>query len=267
MADFNLLNDYTDYVRGVDQKDYYRAIYGPQPLVAGLMTKRQNLTYLTITLVLALGSGLYLVIYNNDPLIWILIGLGAFLLFFYTWPLKYLGLGELAVIIVWGPLMIGGGYYVLAHHWDWNVVWATMPYTLGVTTVIFGKHIDKLDGDRTKGIYTLPVLIGEKLARYLVIGMMLLAYLLVVVLVSTKFFTPVMLLIFMSIPRLIQVIPAFSKPKPSECPEKFPQGQGGWPLYFAPLAFIYNRTFGSIFVLSLIVEVLIRWILPTFWQA
>ncbi|HET9910043.1 MAG TPA: prenyltransferase, partial [Anaerolineales bacterium] len=41
----NFLNDYTDYVRGVDQKDYYRALYGPQPLVDGLMTKTQNITY------------------------------------------------------------------------------------------------------------------------------------------------------------------------------------------------------------------------------
>jgi len=32
----NLLNDYTDYVRGVDQDNYYRAQYGPQPLVHGL---------------------------------------------------------------------------------------------------------------------------------------------------------------------------------------------------------------------------------------
>lgn len=265
-ASNNLLNDYTDYVRGVDQKDYYRAMYGPQPLVDGLMTKRQNLIYLAISMALAFGSGLYLVIYSSDRLIWILIALGAFFLLFYTWPLKYLGLGELAVIIVWGPLMIGGGYYVLAHQWDWNVVLATMPYTLGVATVIFGKHIDKLDGDQAKGIHTLPVLIGEKAARYLVIGIMLLPYLLVAFLITTRFFTPVMLMILASTPRLREVVPVFFKTKPSERPETFPQGQGGWPLYFASLAFVYNRTFGSIFVLSLIVEVFLRSILPTFWR-
>jgi 1,4-dihydroxy-2-naphthoate octaprenyltransferase len=36
----------------------------------------------------------------------------AFFVLFYTWPLKYIGLGEIAVLIVWGPLMIGGGYFV-----------------------------------------------------------------------------------------------------------------------------------------------------------
>ena len=81
-------------------------------------------------------------------------------------------MGEIAVLIVWGPLMIGGPYYVMSQQWDWNVVWASLPYVLGVTTVIFGKHIDKRDIDKAKKIYTLPVVLGEKLSRYAVLGMM-----------------------------------------------------------------------------------------------
>ena len=63
--------------------------------------------------------------------------------------------------------MIGGGYYVLTRHWSWQVVWGSAPYVLGVTTVILGKHIDKVSMDRQKRIMTLPVLIGEAAARYL----------------------------------------------------------------------------------------------------
>jgi 1,4-dihydroxy-2-naphthoate octaprenyltransferase len=51
---------------------------------------------------------------------------------FYTWPSNN-ALGELAVLIVWGPLMIGGGYYVITGAWDWWVVLASLPYALGVT--------------------------------------------------------------------------------------------------------------------------------------
>jgi 1,4-dihydroxy-2-naphthoate octaprenyltransferase len=47
---------------------------------------------------------------------------------------------------------------------------ASCPYALGATYVIFGKHIDKLKADKEKGIYTLPVLIGDKNARNLGIG-------------------------------------------------------------------------------------------------
>lgn len=259
----NLFNDYTDYARGVDQKNYYRAIYGAQPLVDGLMTINQNLTYFAFSTMLALASGLYLAWYNNhNSLIWVLIGLGAFFMLFYTWPLKYMALGELAVLIVWGPLMIGGGYYAITQHWDWMVVAATLPYTFGVTTVIFGKHIDKLEGDRARDIHTLPVVIGEKLARYLVIGMMILPYFLLLFLVATRYFTPLILIVLMALPPLRTVVLAFLDPKPAKRPEDFPEGQGGWPLYFASLAFWYNRSFGTWFVMGLIMDVLVRIFLP-----
>ena len=263
----NFLNDYTDYVRGVDQKDYYRALYGPQPLVDGLMTKTQNITYFAFSALLALGSGLYLAWYNNyNVMIWILMGLGALFVLFYSWPLKYMALGELAVLIVWGPLMVGGGYLALTGAWDWMVVLATLPYAFGVTTVIFGKHIDKIEGDRAKKIHTLPVLIGEKPARYLVMIMMIFPYFLLIYLVAIKYFSPLILTVLLALPQLKAVLPVFLVPKPTRRPEDFPEGQGGWPLYFASIAFLYNRSFGTLFVMSVIVDVLVRIFLPELWR-
>ncbi len=216
----NLLNDYTDYVKGVDQDNYYRAEYGPQPLVHGLMTKRQLLTYAAVTGALAAACGIGLIALTD----WntaILMALGVFFVLFYTWPLKYIALGEIAVLIVWGPLMIGGGYYVLTGSWDWNVVLGSLPYALGVTGVIFGKHIDKLDVDKVKRIHTLPVVIGETASRTILIGMLVLQYLLTIYLVVTGFFTPVMLVIAVAIPTFLQILPTFRKPKPDEKPEDY----------------------------------------------
>ena len=266
-ASNNIFNDYTDFVRGVDKDNYFRTIYGAQPVASGLMTKRQHLTYFAVTGLLALAFGLYLVFINaGDPVIWVLLGLGAFFVLFYTWPLKYIALGELAVLIVWGPLMIGGGYYVLAHHWNWNVVIASLPYVLGVTTVIFGKHIDKYLIDKEKKIHTLPVVIGEKAARYSVLAMMILPYFFTAYLIAVKFFTPIMAIVLFAIPTLRTIYPAILKPKPAGRPADFPDGQGGWPLYFAPMAFWNNRKFGSLFMLGLLVDVILRLILPTFWR-
>ncbi len=262
----NLFNDFTDYVRGVDKDNYFRTMYGPQPVAHGLLTKKQQLTYAAVTGLLALACGIYLAAVNgSDSLIWILLGLGAFFVLFYTWPLKYIALGEISVLAVWGPLMIGGGYYVLTGHWAWNVVWASLPYVLGVTTVIFGKHIDKLAIDKEKKIYTLPVVIGEKAARYAIIGMMVLPYLLVAYLVAIRYFTPVMVIVLVAIPALKKVFPAFLAPRPAERPQDFPEGQGGWPLYFAPLGFYNNRAFGMWFMLGLILDVIIRLVFPHFW--
>ena len=263
----NLFNDYTDFVRGVDKDNYFRTVYGAQPVAQGLISTRGLLIYAAVTGLIAGLFGVYLAASNGwDPFIWLLIGLGAFFVLFYTWPLKYIALGEIAVLIVWGPLMIGGGYYVLAHQWDWNVVWASLPYVLGVTTVIFGKHIDKVEIDREKRIHTLPVILGEKTSRYAVLAMMVLPYLLVIAMIITRYFTPLMLVVLLAVPALLKTYPAFLKPKPETRPPDFPEGEGGWPLYFAPLGFVHNRAFGMYFMLGLFVDVLIRYFIPAFWR-
>jgi len=268
-ASNNIFNDYTDFIRGVDKDNYFRTIYGAQPIASGLMTKRQHMTYFAITALLALSAGVYLLDINGwDPTIWILLGLGVFFVLFYTWPLKYIAMGELAVLAVWGPLMIGGGYFVLVHAWDWNVVIASIPYVLGVTTVIFGKHIDKFKIDKEKKIFTLPVLIGEKASRYVVLILMVLPYFVTAFLILSKFFTPVMLIVLMAVPTLLKNFSPLLQPKPETRPVDFPDGQGGWPLYFAPLAFVNNRAFGMWFLLGLILDVALRLIPATsqFWH-
>lgn len=257
----NLLNDYTDFNRGVDQDNYYRSQYGPQVLVHNLMTPRQLLTYAAVSGLIALIAGIALILLQGG-ITWILLALGAFFVLFYTWPLKYVGLGELAVLIVWGPLMIGGGYYVITGNWEWNVILASLPYALGVTGVIFGKHIDKYEMDKEKGIHTLPVILGEKLSRYIALGMIILQYLLVVYLVVTGFFTPVMLIVFFSIPVLLQIIPIFRNPKPEEKPENYPDV---WPNYFVAAAFVHNRRFGLFFLLGLMLNVLVVYIMVNYF--
>lgn len=254
----NIFNDFTDYTKGVDQDNYYRAQYGPQPLVHGLMTKKQLLTYDAVNGLIALTCGLVLGLYRGGWT-WLFLGLGIFFVLFYTWPLKYIALGELSVLLVWGPLMIGGGYYAITGMLSWNVVIASLPYALGVTTVIFGKHIDKCEADRERHIHTLPVLIGEKAGRVAVVTMFVWQYLAVVYLMVIGFFTPVMLAVFLAVPTFLKILPMFRQPKPLEKPANFPDV---WPNYFVAAAFIHNRAFGVWFLLGLLVDAALKvWVL------
>ena len=41
----NILNDYTDYSRGVDKDNYFRTQYGVHPLVQGFFTKPQQIRW------------------------------------------------------------------------------------------------------------------------------------------------------------------------------------------------------------------------------
>lgn len=254
----NLINDYTDYVRGVDEDNYYRSQYGPQPLVHGLLSKRGLLKYILATGAIALSAGLALIFLRGGHTL-LFMALGIFFVLFYTFPLKYIALGEVAVLIVWGPLMIGGGYYVLTGSWDWNIVIASMPYALGVTGVIFGKHIDKCEMDRAKKIYTLPVLLGERLARMLLLALMVLQYLSVLYLIWIGFFTPILLIVFLALRAFLRVFPMLKAPKPAEKPANYPDV---WPNWFVAAAFYHNREFGLAFLLGLILDTVLKlWVL------
>lgn len=266
-ASNNLFNDYTDYVRGVDAGSYFRTRYGAHPVAHGLMTTRQLLGFFWITGGLALGLAILLAAFNGwDPLLFVLTAIGSAFLLLYTWPFKYLGLGELSVLLVWGPLMIGGGYYAITRHWSWEVVLAGAPYALGVTTVILGKHIDKAELDREKGIRTLPVLLGEAPSRSIVVSLLLIPYLVVFALVAVRYFSPALGLVLLSVPALVRFLPPFLRPRPASRPEGFPDGQGGWPLYFAPIAFVYTRAFGMWFLLGVAADAAVRILLPGFWR-
>jgi 1,4-dihydroxy-2-naphthoate octaprenyltransferase len=258
----NFLNDYTDYVRGVDVDNYYRAQYGPQPLLHGLMTKKELLTYAAVTGAIAAACGIALGFMRGE-LTWILMGVGAFFVLFYTYPLKYIALGEVAVFLVWGPLMVAGGYYVITGlPWDWTVAIASLPHGLGVTAMLFGKHIDKLKQDKENRIYTLPVVLGETLSRWTMTGLLIISYLVIIYLIAIRFFTPVMLLALGGLPTLIEIWPVLSNPKPDEKPADFPDV---WPNYYVAVTFHHTRRFGGLLFLSVIIDTIVKVIWPGFW--
>ncbi len=263
----NQFNDYTDFVRGVDEDNYFRSLYGPQPVAHGLLAPRQLLAYFGVTTGLVVVMALLLFALDKwDPVILLLLAVGMAFVLLYTWPLKYIGMGEVSVLLVWGPLLIGGGYYVLTRSWSWDVIWGSAPYALGVTTVIFGKHIDKVSVDREKKIHTLPVIIGEKASRFAVITLLVFPFVFIALLIARRYFTPAMALVLLAMPSLFKTVPTFLTPKPAVRPVDFPEGQGGWPLYFAPIAFRYIRHFGVLFMLSLTGETILRILLPGFWR-
>lgn len=250
----NLLNDYTDSRRGIDKNNYYRNQYGVHVLEDGLMSETQFWRYLGFTAGIALMLGGWLV-YQRSGLTLNLMLAGAFFVFFYTWPLKYYGLGEPAVLLVWGPLMVGGSYYVLAGTWSWDVAWLSLVFALGPTTVLFGKHTDKLAADQHKGVNTLPVIIGERNARYSVMTMLGAQYLLCAVLAETDSFGWALLLVLLNLPQLPGLYRVFNKPKPSSPPPDYPAEV--WPLWFSAHAFQHTRRFTSLFLIAVIVDTIL----------
>ena len=55
------------------------------------------------------------------------------------------------MLVTWGPLMVGGVYYAGTGSLPWQVVAAATVYALLPTSVLMGKHIDKLPYDARAG--------------------------------------------------------------------------------------------------------------------
>jgi 1,4-dihydroxy-2-naphthoate octaprenyltransferase len=255
-ASNNMINDYFDLESGVDTDEYARAQYAPHPVLSGMISKRGLQSAVLIVNLIDAVILLYFVLTVGWPVI-VFALLGLFISVFYVAPpirLKHHGLGEPGVFLVWGPLMIGGTYYVTAGTLPPLGVWlACVPYALVVTTVLIGKHIDKIEADREKGIRTIPVILGERASLWLNVAMMVGYYLVILGLVLTGTLGIWVLLVALAVPRLWQVIKIYREPRPSEPPPDYPV----WPLWYVSAAFYHNKLAGGLFVLGLILNLII----------
>lgn len=263
----NLINDFFDQSQGIDSEDYVRALYAPHPVLSGWIT-RAGLR--NAILALTAIDGLILIalaLRNPQPALVVAFALaGLFLSVFYVAPpfsLKRRGLGELDVFLTWGPLMIGGTYLVATGTLPTWVLIFSMPYALLVTSVLFGKHIDKIVPDTALGIRTLPVILGEPLARRTGQVLMIAFYPLLAGAVLAGWVGPWVLLAGLAIPELIRALRFFNKPKPDAPPSWYPAR--GWPLWFVGFAFRHVRLAGFLMTLGLVLNVLVPVKLPLPW--
>ena len=177
---------------------------------------------------------------------------GLALSYAYTAPplrLKKRGLGEPDVLLTWGPLMIAGTYFSAVGQLPWQVWVASVPYGLLCTTVLMGKHIDKIPYDEPTGTRTLPVLLGEPRARAVTQGLLISFYATTVLAVLVGALPWPVLAIALALPTLVKVLEGFRAGRPDEPPPGFPV----WPLWFAAICFVHTSRAGAALVLGLAV--------------
>ena len=245
----NLLNDLSDTDVGLDTGAYPRALYAPHPILSGMVRRRQmGLAVLglmgvdlAVMVVLALQRGWPVVAFALT---------GLALSIAYTSPplrLKARGLGELDVLLTWGPLMVAGTYFSAVGELPWQVWLASVPYGLLCTSVLMGKHIDKLPYDAATATRTLPVVLGDVAARGTTIGILVASYATTGLAVALGALPWPVLLVALALPTLRKAAGALRQPAPAEPPAGFPV----WPLWFAAICFVHVRRAGGLLVLGL----------------
>jgi len=159
----NVANDVFDTVQGADDANVTPTKFsgGSRVIQYGLVSLRQMAGLATVFYVLAGLIGLVLLATHGSTAL-LVIGLVGFIvsLGYTAPPLKfvYRGLGEIAVALGFGPMMLLGAYVVqTGGALSWEPFVASIPVALLVALILYVNEIPDRRGDARVGKRTLPV--------------------------------------------------------------------------------------------------------------
>lgn len=204
----NLINEYFDFKRGADE---LKVAGQGMTIKNQVLTPGDVLRGAILTVAAGIVIGLILLVQSGPLLFWIGLG-GVLVVILYTagpFPLAYNGLGELAVFIFMGPVMVLGAYYVMAHRVDWTPVLAALPISFTVAAILHANNIRDMDADRAVNKRTLAVRFGLRLARAEYVFLMAGAYIALALLVAAGVMPWPVLLALLTLPeanRLVQTV-------------------------------------------------------------
>ena len=171
----NFANDVFDFERGADKADRL----GPQRAtqqgwISPIEMKRAMwLAFGAATLV-----GVYLIYVAGWPVL--ALGVASIAAaYLYTGgprPYGYLGFGDLAVFLFFGPGAVAGTYYVQAVSLSWLAVMASIPIGALATAILVVNNLRDIETDARAGKRTLAVRIGDGPTRAYFFLLLVVAY-------------------------------------------------------------------------------------------
>jgi len=235
----NMMNDYYDVASGVDQPDTSTANYRPHPLVEGRIRAGQVLAFSLALYGLAVAIGLWLSVTRGWTIAWIAL-IGAAASWTYTGPplkYKYYCLGELSVFLMWGPLMVEGAYFVQARAFSWPALLASLPFGTLVALVILANNVRDINHDQRQGIKTLAILIGRVNGLRLYAGLVIMAFISVVLMAALGTLPLWSLMVLLSLPLAWRLLSTMIHELPADADARTGQ---------------LDTSFGALLVISLV---------------
>ncbi|HDS85475.1 MAG TPA: 1,4-dihydroxy-2-naphthoate octaprenyltransferase [Phycisphaerales bacterium] len=198
-AGTNLVSDYFDFRKGVDRPETYGS---SRVLVDGLLRPGAVLLAGLAAFAATAAIGLVFIAIHGWPILILgLIGMAGG--FFYTaLPVayKYIGLGDLCVFWLMGPLMTVGAFLVLTGLWSWQAMAIALPVGCLVAAILSGNNLRDIADDSVAAIRTTAGLLGHRAARWEYAALVISAYILVVILIAMDLLPVWSLLTFLSLP-------------------------------------------------------------------
>ncbi len=161
----NLSNDYFDFQKGADSAERL----GPLRVTQAGLVKPQTVKRATaLVFTLACLGGAYLIWRGGWPIL--LIGVLSILsgIMYTAGPhaLGYLGLGDLFVLVFFGPVAVGVTYYVQALTVTPEALIAGLAPGFLSVAILVVNNLRDIEGDRKVGKKTLAVRFGKRFAQW-----------------------------------------------------------------------------------------------------
>jgi 1,4-dihydroxy-2-naphthoate octaprenyltransferase len=208
----NTANDYFDWRSGVDDMNTeYVVPYsgGSRMIQLGVISARGMLSTSLVLYAVAAGAGAYLATSIGIwPEVAGLAVAGAALGFLYTAPplrLAARGLGELAILMAFGPLLVAGATLIQTGSLEPRALLVGLPTGILTGAIIWVNQFPDVPADSAGGKNTLVVRMGQMTSRWLYILLWALAYASVVGLVVSELLPVQALVGLLSMPLAIYV--------------------------------------------------------------
>jgi 1,4-dihydroxy-2-naphthoate octaprenyltransferase len=162
----NVANDVFDTQSGADEANVNPTQFsgGSRVILYRLLSMRQMALLSAAFYAVGIGIGLGLAAYRGWDLLWVGVA-GALISIFYTAPplrLVHRGLGEVCVLLGFGPIMALGAYFVQAQEYDLEPLLASLPVGILVALILYVNEVPDRPADAAAGKRTLPVRLSKE---------------------------------------------------------------------------------------------------------
>lgn len=157
----NVVNDIYDTESGADEANVTPTAFsgGSRVIQYGLVSL-QGMKRLALGLyAFGIAAGLFLAATRGWALLWVGAA-GVFLSVAYTAPpfrLVHRGLGDVAVALGFGPIMVLGAYFVAAQEFAFEPFYASLPVAILIMLVLYANQVPDRTSDAAAGKNTIAV--------------------------------------------------------------------------------------------------------------
>lgn len=162
----NVVNTYFDYVKGIDNRKS-----DDRTLVDHILTKDEVVSLGALLYFAGCVGFIFLVMISPAKMEHLALvyfgGLSSSFLYTGGIGLKYIALGDVLILIIFGPISVLFAFMAQTGRVEWATIYYAIPLALNTEAILHSNNTRDSESDKKVGIVTLAIIIGHTLSHVL----------------------------------------------------------------------------------------------------